>query len=46
MPRTSLSRRLAERFREIDGGHPTTGADDAYVVGFGGPHPGTSASPR
>ncbi|MET9172229.1 hypothetical protein ABZX64_14405 [Streptomyces misionensis] len=31
MPRTSLSRRLAERFREIDGGHPTTGADDAYV---------------
>ncbi|CAK7280251.1 DUF6058 family natural product biosynthesis protein [Streptomyces sp. RM1] len=31
MPQTSLSRRLAERFREINGDHPMTGADDAYV---------------
>ncbi|MER5781777.1 DUF6058 family natural product biosynthesis protein [Streptomyces mobaraensis] len=31
MPDTDLKQRLAERFREVNGDHPMTGADDAYV---------------
>lgn len=31
MPDMDLKRRLAERFREVNGDHPMTGADDAYV---------------
>ncbi|CAL9434056.1 DUF6058 family natural product biosynthesis protein [Streptomyces werraensis] len=31
MPETDLKQRLAERFREVNGDHPMTAADDAYV---------------
>ncbi|MEU9090069.1 DUF6058 family natural product biosynthesis protein [Streptomyces sp. NPDC048428] len=31
MPETALKQRLAERFREVNGHHPMTDADDAYV---------------
>lgn len=31
VPDTDLKQRLAERFREVNGDHPMTGADDAYV---------------
>ncbi|MCO4695564.1 hypothetical protein LRR80_01615 [Streptomyces sp. RO-S4] len=31
MPETDLKQRLAERFREVNGDHPMTDADDAYV---------------
>ncbi|MFE8952269.1 DUF6058 family natural product biosynthesis protein [Streptomyces althioticus] len=31
MPETHLKEQLAERFREINGDHPMTDADDAYV---------------
>ncbi|MEW2621510.1 DUF6058 family natural product biosynthesis protein [Streptomyces sp. NPDC048106] len=31
MPETALKQRLAERFREVNGDHPMTPADDAYV---------------
>ncbi|MGA5603769.1 DUF6058 family natural product biosynthesis protein [Streptomyces griseoincarnatus] len=31
MPETDLKQRLVERFREINGDHPMTAADDAYV---------------
>ncbi|MFJ9718773.1 DUF6058 family natural product biosynthesis protein [Streptomyces sp. NPDC101213] len=31
MPETDLKRQLAERFREVNGVHPMTDADDAYV---------------
>lgn len=31
MPKTSLKQQLAERFREVNGDHPMTDADDAYV---------------
>ncbi|MFI5963342.1 DUF6058 family natural product biosynthesis protein [Streptomyces asoensis] len=31
MPKTDLERQLAERFREVNGVHPMTEADDAYV---------------
>ncbi|MBM7491403.1 hypothetical protein JOD64_002625 [Micromonospora luteifusca] len=30
---TDLRRQLADRFREVNGEHPMTGADDAYVSG-------------
>ncbi|AXI88480.1 DUF6058 family natural product biosynthesis protein [Streptomyces griseoincarnatus] len=32
MPETDLKQRLVERFREINGDHPMTTADDAYVT--------------
>ncbi|WP_414079781.1 DUF6058 family natural product biosynthesis protein [Streptomyces sp. CL7] len=31
VPETDLKQRLAERFREVNGDHPMTAADDAYV---------------
>ncbi|MFZ4151441.1 DUF6058 family natural product biosynthesis protein [Streptomyces pseudogriseolus] len=31
MPETDSKQRLAERFREVNGDHPMTAADDAYV---------------
>ncbi|MFD9095801.1 DUF6058 family natural product biosynthesis protein [Streptomyces collinus] len=31
MPQTDLKQQLVERFREVNGDHPMTGADDAYV---------------
>jgi hypothetical protein len=31
MPQTALKQQLAERFREVNGHHPMTDADDAYV---------------
>ncbi|MEV5188669.1 DUF6058 family natural product biosynthesis protein [Streptomyces werraensis] len=31
MPETDLKQRLAERFREVNGDHPMTAVDDAYV---------------
>jgi hypothetical protein len=31
MPETDLKHRIAERFREVNGDHPMTGDDDAYV---------------
>ncbi|MFE7462761.1 DUF6058 family natural product biosynthesis protein [Streptomyces sp. NPDC057499] len=31
MPETDLRQRIGERFREVNGDHPMTGADDAYV---------------
>ncbi|MFF2324945.1 MULTISPECIES: DUF6058 family natural product biosynthesis protein [unclassified Streptomyces] len=31
MPDTALKQQLAERFREVNGDHPMTDADDAYV---------------
>ncbi|WP_405637014.1 DUF6058 family natural product biosynthesis protein [Streptomyces sp. NBC_00117] len=31
MPETGLKQQLAERFREVNGHHPMTDADDAYV---------------
>ncbi|MFF6999012.1 DUF6058 family natural product biosynthesis protein [Streptomyces sp. NPDC008313] len=31
MPEADLKRQLAERFREVNGDHPMTDADDAYV---------------
>lgn len=31
MPETDSKRRLAERFREVNGDHPMTDTDDAYV---------------
>ncbi|MCI3152307.1 hypothetical protein ELQ39_11110 [Streptomyces sp. GB4-14] len=31
MPETDLKQRLAERFRKVNGDHPMTAADDAYV---------------
>src|SRR4051794_15242019 len=31
MPETALKQQLAERFREVNGDHPMTEADDAYV---------------
>lgn len=31
MPQTDLKQQFAERFREVNGDHPTTIADDAYV---------------
>ncbi|MET7643612.1 DUF6058 family natural product biosynthesis protein [Streptomyces sp. NPDC005426] len=31
MPETDLGRQLAERFREVNGDHPMTDADNAYV---------------
>lgn len=33
MARHDLKRQLAERFREVNGDHPMTDADDAYVSG-------------
>jgi hypothetical protein len=45
-----LKQLLAERFREINGEHPMTDADDQYVnrqfPGSAVPRPGTPASPR
>ncbi|MGW8790446.1 DUF6058 family natural product biosynthesis protein [Streptomyces althioticus] len=32
MPETDLRRLLAERYREVNGDHPMTAADDAYVT--------------
>ncbi|MEU6338851.1 DUF6058 family natural product biosynthesis protein [Streptomyces cellulosae] len=32
MPETDLKQQLAERFREVNGDHPMTAADDAYVT--------------
>ncbi|MET9330180.1 DUF6058 family natural product biosynthesis protein [Streptomyces cellulosae] len=32
MPETDLKLKLAERFREVNGDHPMTAADDAYVT--------------
>ncbi|MGA5766272.1 DUF6058 family natural product biosynthesis protein [Streptomyces pseudogriseolus] len=31
MPETDVKQQLAERFREVNGDHPMTAADDAYV---------------
>ncbi|MFJ6011696.1 DUF6058 family natural product biosynthesis protein [Streptomyces sp. NPDC092952] len=31
MPETDLKQRIGERFREVNGDHPMTGADDAYA---------------
>ncbi|MET8561718.1 DUF6058 family natural product biosynthesis protein [Streptomyces flaveolus] len=31
MPETDLKQRLVERFKEVNGDHPMTGADDVYV---------------
>lgn len=31
MSETDLKRQLAERFREVNGDHPMTDADDAYA---------------
>ncbi|MEV0416119.1 hypothetical protein AB0I68_36535 [Streptomyces sp. NPDC050448] len=31
MPETDLKGQLAKRFHEVNGDHPLTGADDAYV---------------
>ena len=31
MPESDLKRQLADRFREVNGDHPMTDADDAYV---------------
>ncbi|MFI1957484.1 DUF6058 family natural product biosynthesis protein [Streptomyces althioticus] len=32
MPETDLKQQLAERFREVNGDHPMTSADDVYVT--------------
>ncbi len=32
MPEADLKQQLAERFREVNGDHPMTAADDAYVT--------------